>query len=443
MVFNFNLFIMNKLKTLFLVILESAVAILILNYLKPILLSNDNYEISTILPILLDISFLAIFASFGARLAKIFNLAPMAGKIFMGIIVGSALFGVIDPYAQGVEIARLAGMFFILFEAGLYFDLAILKKNFGSNSLSAIATTVVQLSIFSLAGYFIIDLNWLPAVFLGGIFTATSLGLSISALKAGNKLHSEAGDKIMSIALISNVLGMLILTILGKFLYGNAEIGDIFLISLSVLVFVFIAYAMWATGFAGKAGKYLNEHYKTTSTGSYTRFFFGALILACGLTAAVGLEPILGAFGIGIILSKIDNEIKNEVWEKIQGYMHIFVGGFLVSLGTMLTRESLLDYKMWLYVLLFVILAFIGKYFVRYFYKDSKEGKIVGLATTVRGEIGLVFITLAIVNNVFNDSISSAILLAIVVVSSLGIILFENEASKQSNSMIGEMEEGL
>ncbi|HBU06507.1 MAG TPA: hypothetical protein DEB09_00310 [Candidatus Magasanikbacteria bacterium] len=434
---------MNKFKTLFLVIIESAIAIFILYYLRPVLLANDNYEISSILPILLDISFLAIFASFGARLAKVFNVAPMAGKIFLGIIIGPALFGAIDPYAQGVEIVRLAGIFFILFEAGLYFDLSILKKNFGSNILSTVSATLVQLALFSLVGYYLLHLNWLPAVFLGGIFTATSLGLSVSALKAGNKLHTEVGDKILSIALMSNIIGMLLLTILGKFLYGGAEFGDIFLIALSVIGFLFVAFIMWSFNFIDKAAKYLDQHYVTTSTGSYTRFFFGALILACALTSAIGLEPILGAFGIGLILSKMDHKIKSEVWTKIEGYMHIFVGGFLVSLGTMLGRESLLNYHTWLYALIFVILAFVGKCFIRFFYKNKREGILIARATTIRGEIGLAFLAIAIFNNVFTESLSASVLLAIVLVSVLGIILFEKEIFKQTRVEPSELGEGI
>ncbi|MFZ2189711.1 MAG: cation:proton antiporter [Candidatus Magasanikiibacteriota bacterium] len=434
---------MDKLKSLFLVIIESVIAIFILYYLRPVLIASDSYEISTILPILLDISFLAIFASFGARLAKIFNIAPMAGKIFMGIIIGPALFGAIDPYAQGVEIARLAGIFFILFEAGLYFDLAILKKNFGSNILSAVSATLVQLALFSLVGFYLLDINWLPAIFLGGIFTATSLGLSVSALKAGNKLHTEVGDKILSIALIGNIIGMLLLTILGKFLYGSAGFGDIFLISLSIIGFLFVAFVMWSFNFVDKVVKYLDQHYVTTSTGSYTRFFFGALILACALTSAIGLEPILGAFGIGLILSKMDNKIKNEIWSKIEGYMHIFVGGFLVSLGTMLTRESLFDYHTWLYAIMFVILAFVGKCFIRFFYKNKKEGILIARATTIRGEIGLTFLAIAIFNNVFTESLSSSILLSIVLVSVLGIFLFEREIYKQTNVKPDELGEGM
>ena len=122
---------------------------------------------------LIDISFLALFASFGGRLAKAINIAPMAGKIIMGIIAGPALLGVLDPYAEGVEFARLAGVLFILFEAGLHFDMNLLKKNIGIATMVAVVGVLIPLVTFTALGYYVIHLPLIASIFLGGIFTAT------------------------------------------------------------------------------------------------------------------------------------------------------------------------------------------------------------------------------------------------------------------------------
>lgn len=423
---------MKKLKTLLLVAIETAVAAAALHYLREALLHNHHHEINTILPILLDIAFLALFASFGGRLAKVFGIAPMAGKILMGIIAGPALLGVMAPDAVGVELARLAGVLFILFEAGLHFDLELLKKNIGIATLVAFGGVLVPLVSFALLGHYVIGMEWLPSIFLGGIFTATSVGLSVEALKAAGKLETNMGNKIIGAAVIDDILGVLVLTVLAKLSAAGgahgAEAGlDVMsLVWLGVAVVAFFggAYLMWSMGLADKIAKYLDVHYKNT-TGPYTRFFFGSLILGGTIAAVVGLEPVLGAFGIGVVLSKVDNEIKHSTWEKIEGYIHIFVGGFLVSIGTMLTREALLSPKAWFWAIVFTLLGLAGKYVVKYFFKDRKEGHAVAMAMAIRGEVGLVFVAVAIANHVLSADMAAAALLAVILVTVVGAIFFE------------------
>jgi Kef-type K+ transport system membrane component KefB len=423
---------MQKIKTLVLVAIEAALAALLLHYLREAIMQSHHHEINTILPMLLDIAFLAIFASFGGRLATVFGIAPMAGKILMGIIAGPAVLGVLLPDATGVELARLAGVLFILFEAGLHFDLELLKKNIGIATLVAFGGVLIPLVSFAVLGHYVIGLEWLPAIFLGGVFTATSVGLSVEALKAAGKLETNMGNRIVGAAVIDDILGVLVLTVLSKLSEGHLEAMSLVWLGVAVIAFFGGAYLMWSMGIADKVAKYLDRHYVKTSTGPYTRFFFGALILGGTLAAVVGLEPVLGAFGIGVVLSKVDNEIKHSVWEKIEGYIHIFVGGFLVSIGTMLTQEAIVSPEAWGWALVFTALGLVGKYVVKYLFKDKREGHQVGLAMSIRGEVGLVFVAVAIANNVLEETMAAAALLAVIIVTVVGAILFEKAVMKEA-----------
>jgi Kef-type K+ transport system membrane component KefB len=434
---------MQKLKTLVLITLEVIAFSIGLHYLREILMHSHHHEINTIMPILVDIAFLAFFASFGGRLAKVFGIAPMAGKIVMGIIAGPALLGVIDPYASGVEIARLAGVLFILFEAGLHFDMELLKKNIGIATLVALGGVLVPLVSFAALGHYVIGMEWLPAIFLGGVFTATSVGLSVEALKAAGKLETNMGNRIVGAAVIDDVLGVLVLTVLAKLSQGHLEAISLVWLGVSVVAFFGGAYLMWSMGLADKVAKYLDRHYVKTSTGPYTRFFFGAVILGGALAAVVGLEPVLGAFGIGVVLSKVDNDIKHEVWGKIEGYIHIFVGGFLVSIGTMLTREAIVSKEAWFWAIIFTLLGLAGKYVVKYLFKDRHEGHQVGLAMAIRGEVGLVFVAVAIANNVLSETMAAAALLAVILVTVVGAILFENAVMKDTGKKPEPLGEGM
>ncbi|PLX24958.1 hypothetical protein C0580_03460 [Candidatus Parcubacteria bacterium] len=429
----------EKIKGLFFFILEVAVISVILYFVKGKLVDSHHHEVSVYLPMLIDIAFLALFATFGGKMAKALGIAPMAGKIIMGILVGPALLGILQPDSPGVELARLTGVLFILFEAGLHFDMELLKKNIGIATGVAFGGVLIPLLSFAALGHYVIHLEWIEAIFLGGVFTATSVGLSVEALKRAGKLETNVGNQIVGAAVIDDILGVVILTVLAKIAASGSGaehaaeggLNPFVMLAIGVIVFLVATYMLWNMGIADKIARYLNNQYSGTATGIFTRFFFGMLILGASLAALLGLEPVLGAFGIGVVLSKVDNEIKHSAWEKIEGYMHIFVGGFLVSIGTMLPRAALINIKVWLWAILFTILGFVGKYLVKYFFKNKKDGKLVGLAMAIRGEVGLVFVAVALANHALDETMASAALLAVILVTVLGAILFEKEVNKQ------------
>ena len=426
----------DKLKELFIFALEVAVISAVLYFVRGQLVESHHREVSHYLPMLIDISFLALFASFGSRMANALGIAPMAGKIIMGIIAGPAVLGVLQPDAEGVEFARLIGVLFILFEAGLHFDMDLLKKNIIIATVVAFCGVLVPLISFAALGHYVIGLDWVPSIFLGGIFTATSVGLSVEALKRAGKLDTNLGNQIVGAAVIDDILGVIILTVLAKISdagnFAEEALNPYVMLTIGVVVFLAATYALWSLGIAHKIAGYLDQWYAKSSTGIYTRFFFGMLMLGASLSALLGLEPVLGAFGIGVVLSKVDNEIKHDAWSKIEGYMHIFVGGFLVSIGTMLPRSSLVDFKVWMWAILFTVLAFFGKYVVKYLFKDKQDGKLVGLAMSIRGEVGLVFVAVALANHALDATMASASLLAVILVTVLGAILFEKQVMKQA-----------
>ncbi|OGY95723.1 MAG: hypothetical protein A2611_03000 [Candidatus Komeilibacteria bacterium RIFOXYD1_FULL_37_29] len=426
----------DKLKELFIFALEVAVISAVLYFVRGQLVESHHREVSHYLPMLIDISFLALFASFGSRMANALGIAPMAGKIIMGIIAGPAVLGVLQPDAEGVEFARLIGVLFILFEAGLHFDMDLLKKNIIIATVVAFCGVLVPLISFAALGHYVIGLDWVPSIFLGGIFTATSVGLSVEALKRAGKLDTNLGNQIVGAAVIDDILGVIILTVLAKISdagnFAEEALNPYVMLTIGVVVFLAATYALWSLGIAHKIAGYLDQWYAKSSTGIYTRFFFGMLMLGASLSALLGLEPVLGAFGIGVVLSKVDNEIKHDAWSKIEGYMHIFVGGFLVSIGTMLPRSSLVDFKVWMWAILFTVLAFFGKYVVKYLFKDKQDGKLVGLAMSIRGEVGLVFVAVALANHALDATMASASLLAVILVTVSGAILFEKQVMKQA-----------
>jgi len=63
---------------------------------------------------------------------------------------------------------------------------------------------------------------------------------------------------------------------------------------------------------------------------------------------------------------------------------------------------------------------------------------------SIRGEVGLVFVAVALANGMLEDVYASAALLAVILVTVLGAILFEREILKQSGKKaLPEIQEAI
>ena len=101
----------------------------------------------------------------------------------------------------------------------------------------------------------------------------------------------------------------------------------------------------------------------------------------------------------------------------------------------MLPREALLNPKAWYLAIILTIIGLIGKYLTKYLLKDKKEGHLVGLAMSIRGEVGLVFVAVALANKVLDDVTAAAALLGVILVTVVGAILFEKAVMKSGRQI--------
>ena len=143
----------------------------------------------------------------------------------------------------------------------------------------AFVGVLVPLISFALLGHYVIGLEWVPSIFLGGIFTATSVGLSVEALKRAGKLETNIGNQIVGAAVIDDILGVIVLTVLAKLSATEEVVGGMnpfVLLAISVVGFALATYFLWQWGVAHKIASYLGNKYSDNSTGIFTRFFFAS-----------------------------------------------------------------------------------------------------------------------------------------------------------------------
>ena len=184
---------------------------------------------NVVLQIILSVGIIIIAAKYLGTLAKKLGIPQVAGEIVAGLLLRYLPFfrhfGDAEPniiYNETNQfIAYMAeiGVILIMFSAGLGTNLkSIVKSGVKSTIIAASGVlvplamgTVMALCFWGFDG--IGTQTFYQALFIGAILTATSVSITVAALKELGKINSEVGQTIISSAIIDDVFGIIVLTV--------------------------------------------------------------------------------------------------------------------------------------------------------------------------------------------------------------------------------------
>ena len=254
------------------------------------------------------------------------------GKLIVGIILGPAILGWIDNN-EFIHYVSEIGVLLLMFIAGLETDLDQLKKNWRS----AVAVAVGGIILPFVGGFGVADLFGLStnyALFMGVLFSATSVSISVQVLKDMDRLSSREGTTILGAAVVDDILVVILLAFMMSFLGTGQDVSLGLLIGKKVLFFigVFVAGAF----IVPRVMKWLSTLKVTEPIISIALFIcFGFAYFA----DLMGMAGIIGSFAAGIAISQTN--FKNVVEKKVEPIAYsIFVPVFFVSIGLNVSFEG-------------------------------------------------------------------------------------------------------
>ena len=184
--------------------------------------------------ILMQLAIIIVFAKFFGLCARKLKAPQVVGEIVAGLLLGPSL---LDWVRSSDFLAGMAeiGVILLMFSAGLETNIKQLKKTGLKATIIACAGVFVPLVFgtvlfmsfygFSAPG----TEDFLKAVFIGTILTATSVSITVQALKELGKISDEVGTTVLSAAIIDDVIGILVLTIVISFKDPSNSIGGVVL----------------------------------------------------------------------------------------------------------------------------------------------------------------------------------------------------------------------
>lgn len=343
--------------------------------------------------ILLELAIILFFTKLFGIITKKLGLPQVVGFLIAGLLVGPCVLKWVRP-SDTLRIIAELGVILIMFSAGLETNVKDLKENGLVSFLVAMAGVLLPLCFgFLIAAAFLggfenVDkMQILKYVFIGVIMTATSVSITVETLRELGRLRSRAGTVILSAAIIDDVIGIVLLSIIigvrnPEVKPGIAVLKTVIFFILAVGVGIGIHYLF----------KFLNKKYP------HTRRLPILSLVVCFLYAYCaehffGVADITGAYIAGIMMSGLKESDYIDRKIEINAYM-IFSPVFFASIGINADFSSFNVNMLW-FCLAFVAVAIITKMLgcflaakcVRY---DMHESLIIGIGMIARGEVCLI-----------------------------------------------------
>jgi Kef-type K+ transport system membrane component KefB len=336
--------------------------------------------------ILLSLFIMLASAKIMAEVFERLRQPAVVGEILAGVIIGQGLLGWVQP-SNIINILAEIGVIFLLFNIGLETKPGDILK-VGKRSL---AVAVLGVVFPFIAGYLLAlwwDGSFVEALFIGAALVATSVGITARVLGSMGLLDKETSRIILGAAVIDDVLGLIILSVVSSFSKGGINYFDLTkTVGFAILFTVFVAVV---------GAKMMTKIAPTIESLHISKPFFNiGLILCLGLSFAagsIGVAAIIGAFLAGMSLAEA-TEGNHKMHKLTTGVTEFLVPFFLVNIGMQLNLSVFKDFSVVMLAILLTIIAVLTKFIgcgLGAFGLGRREAAQVGIGMVPRGEVGIV-----------------------------------------------------
>ena len=392
--------------------------------------------------LILQLSVIIIFAKIGGFIFQRFlKLPSVLGELASGMVIGpyafgsrivlpglGALFAEQQGFAASTElygIATLASII-LLFLAGLETDLAAFLRYSVVGSFVGLGGLLAAFVIGDLCAVLWpgngIDSFMDPAaLFLGVISVATSVGITARILAEKKKMASPEGVTILAGAVFDDVFGIVTLAIvmgMAKVSMGGGEVnwGEIGLIAIKAVGFFVVVTALGLT-FARRITAAIKQF---RSREIMVATCFGLSLLLAGLAEMAGLAMIIGAYIMGLALSRTD--LANEIEQHLQGVYNILVPIFFCVMGMMVDFGAMKPVLLFgaVYSLLAVVSKVLGCGLPALMMRFNLRGATrIGLGMLPRGEVALIVAGIGLAAGIIDQGVFGVAIMMTVVTTML------------------------
>lgn len=377
---------------------------------------------------LLSIVLILVFTKIGGIISRKMKMPEVLGALIAGVILGPVVLNIVQ-YDDNIKLLSNLGVILLMFLAGLETNVEEFKQAGLSSFIIAVGGIILPLVLGTLGAYMFFDNFW-ENIFVGVILTATSVSITAETLKELGKLNTRAGINILGAAVIDDILGLILISIVlavAQTSGSNTEISS----TLSV-VYVFVKVILFCVASiiaVAYMPKYMNKFKNYIKPGrEFLTFSIAFAVLIAYIAEILGIAAITGAYIAGLILSSFVHReyLERNVKAISSGFLSLI---FFASVGIEANLQGL-TLEVVLITLVMFVIAVIGKVIgcgtaARLMKMSKSESVQIGAGMISRGEVAIITANIGLQKGIISEEIFLPTLIVVILTTIITPILLK------------------
>jgi Kef-type K+ transport system membrane component KefB len=357
-----------------------------------------------VVPVLLGLVVILVAAKIGGEIFERIGQPAVLGELLLGMLLGNlSLVGIghlgFLQSSVGIEILAQLGVILLLFQVGLESNVGEMLSVGWSSLLVAVLGVVAPFFLgWGVSAWLLPQEETLAHVFIGATLSATSVGITARVLADLGKLAARESKIILGAAVIDDVLGLVILSVVSGVIGaantgGTLRTADALLIVVKAVVFLVGAILIggWLSRRVFRLAGFLRVQ------GMLLALSLAVCFLLAYLADRIGLATIVGAFAAGLILDGVQyrdlgERTKHSIEELIHPIAGFLVPVFFVLMGVRVDLSSFGQAGVLGFAALLSLAAILGKMICAAGVLERGLDRVsVAVGMVPRGEVGLIF----------------------------------------------------
>ena len=224
------------------------------------------------------------------------RIPHIIGMILAGLAIGEHGFNILVRDSS-FELFGKVGVYYIMFLAGLEMNMADFKKNRGKAVALGLLAFIIPIGIGMVTNVLLLKYSLITSILLASMYASHTLVAYPIVIRYGISRQRSVSIAVGGTA-VTDTLTLLVLAVISGVFKGEA--GGLFWLWLVVRFVVLGGLIMY---FLPRIGRWFFRRYDDNVM-QYI-FVLAMVFLGAGLMELIGMEGILGAFLVGLVLNRL------------------------------------------------------------------------------------------------------------------------------------------
>jgi Kef-type K+ transport system membrane component KefB len=380
---------------------------------------------------------------FGEILHRI-NQPTIIGNVLAGIIVGPALFALVQPIDE-IEVFISIGVFFLFFLIGLEeIDLSGLFKVLrGRIFMGSAIGFLIPFTAAGVFGFLTMDMELVKALAIGSVVGASSLGVTAKVLTDMGKLRSTIGLEIFTIAGIIEFIAIIFTSVVIQINASASPQVDDFAWLFAKMIIFFIIAGLASVFVFPRFFRFIRKHLKAQQV--YFAVVIGIILLVAYFAEISGIHGAIGALLLGIAVSRMDREEYHEISKSVHALGYgIFIPIFFAGIGLHFAL-GFFELPIWV-IAGFLIIIVVGKFGSSYLaakVAHMRPAKAVAYGVMSKGAVDLALMLSLLDSEILDDDLFSLLVFGTLITMVISSVELQRHLKKVVHVKIGSKELAL